>query len=344
MIIPFSLITKSSKVSSVIGFPIDGDLIVLDGQTASIPAGSVKRYNDVIIRSGGVLRITGTAGAWTELGITGNLICDGTIVCRSGYDGEPTHTGGTFSKASSAFGFGTLSYSIVQRNGGAGASGAAYTVGGAGLGGAQNLGRGGGGGGGGSAAPGYKGGNGGAAGSNGQSTSMTIDGKTGPSVIGIATGGTGGGLVDGGNASTSVGGNGAGGGGGGGFYEYVQSNKGGGSSTVAVTCGSGGGGGYRGHHGSGLTIYVAGVLSGSGLIACSGRTGFSGGAGAAANNGNINGGSGGGGAGGSGGKLLIKYKNIGRYISFSVAGGSGGTGGSNGAAGDSGALTLTKII
>lgn len=317
MIVPFSFLEQ--KKSLIVGLATDGTLVVESGQIVLIPEGSVKRYENIIVRSGGILRISGNVGSWTEIGVTKNLICDGIIECRTGYDGESTPASGTFTKTS-AFGLGSLSHTIVQANGGSG--GGVSTA----LGGAQNLGRGGGGGGGGG------GGNGGAGGSNGQAA--------------YYAGGIGGGLVNG-STSNSTGGNGAGGGGGGGRTSYLSTT---GSIRYRYWAG-GGGGGYRGHHGKGLTLYVEGTLAGTGLISCAGRAGFNGG------NGGMNGSyggayGGGGGAGGCGGNMSVRYRDLGRSISFSVAGGAGGIGGNNsagaktgfdGAAGTNGSLSLVKI-
>ena len=300
--------------------PIDGDLLILNGQTVSVAEGSVKQYRNIQINTGGVLQITGTTGAWTEIGCSGDCIVNGQIIARAGYDGEATHSGGSFSKTS-AFGIGTLSYSVAQQNGGAGANGIGVTAS-AGRGGAQAVGIGGGGAGGG------PGGNGGAGGQNGQSSSYP--------------GGAGGGLGNGGNSINDGsgayprGGNGASGGGGG---FLILGTK------IEILYGGGGAGAYKGHHGKGLNLYVEGALSGIGSIICSGRAGFVGGAGVdfsgTGGGDGGGGGGGGGGAGGSGGSLILKYGSLVSTPSISVAGGTGGAGGSgNNAAGASGSSGL----
>jgi hypothetical protein len=324
MIAPFSYLQK--RKTTVVGSPTDGILIVEPGTTVSIPEGSVKKYSDVIIRAGGVLRISGNVGSWTEIGVTGNLICDGLLECRTGYDGEATPITGTFTKTS-AFGLGSLSTSITQANGGAGSSGGNNTS----SGGAQNAGRGGGGGGG-----DINGGNGGAGGSNG--------------VNGTYPAGAGGSLLNGASSGSTTGAVGSGGGGGGSRVTRTIS-FGTSTSTRTYYGGGGGGGGYRGHHGKGLVLYVEGTIGGTGTITCAGRAGFNGGSGCPKIwTYGYSGGSGGGGAGGSGGRLVIRYRDLGRKLSLSVAGGAGGAGGGGtipgaaGAAGAAGVLDLIKII
>lgn len=312
--------------------PVDGDLLVLNGQTVNIAEGSIKQYKSIQIDAGGILQITGTTGAWTEIGCSGNCIVNGQIIARAGYDGTATHNGGTFTK-SSAFGLGNLSYTIAQQNGGAGANGS-FVSATAGIGGSQANGIGGGGAGGG------PGGNGGAGGQNGTSS-------------GSYPGGTGGGLGNGGNSVNDgsnaypIGGNGASGGGGGGYTPGgvpIPKSLGGGT-TSEVAYGGGGAGAYKGHHGKGLVLYVEGSLSGTGSVICSGRAGFVGGAGVdysgtgGADGGG--GGGGGGGAGGSGGSLILKYGSLVSTPSVSVSGGAGGAGGAgNNAAGASGSSGL----
>jgi hypothetical protein len=304
--------------------PIDGDLLILNGQTVSVAEGSVKQYRNIQINTGGVLQITGTTGAWTEIGCSGDCIVNGQIIARAGYDGQATHNGGSFTKTS-AFGIGTLSYSVAQQNGGTGGNGSGVTAS-AGRGGLQANGIGGGGAGGG------PGGNGGAGGLNGQSSNAY-------------PGGTGGGLGNGGNSINDGsnayprGGNGASGGGGG---LYTSSS---GKISIETAYGGGGAGAYKGHHGKGLTLYVEGALSGIGSIICSGRAGFVGGAGVDfSGTGGADGGGGGGGAGGaggSGGSLILKYGSLVSTPSISVAGGAGGAGGAgNNAAGATGSSGL----
>lgn len=320
-VIPFAFI-KKFEPSIVSG--VDGGLIVLNGQTVDVVEGSVKQYSSIDIQTGGILRITGNTGAWTEIGCSGNCIINGQIIARAGYDGQATHGGGSFTKTS-AFGMGALSYSVTQQNGGTGGNGSGVTAT-AGRGGLQANGIGGGGAGGG------PGGNGGAGGENGQSSNSY-------------PGGTGGGLGNGGNSINDGsnayprGGNGASGGGGG---LYAAST---GKISIEFAYGGGGAGAYKGHHGKGLTLYVEGALSGIGSIICSGRAGFIGGAGvdfSGTGGADAGGGGGGaGGAGGSGGALILKYRSLVSSPSISVAGGVGGAGGAgNNAAGASGSIGL----
>lgn len=174
-------------------------LKVLSGQTVDLAGGGVYRYVDVEVESGGTLRITGEAGGWTEILCARDMILNGTILCRAGYDGGSTHGTGTFTKTSE-LGLGALSYSITQRSGNAGAKGADASGGlRGGYGGAQSNGSGGGGGGGARPDP------------------MGYDGENGGSGNGTLRGnGANGGSEYGGNGA-SRGGNGTGGGGGGGY-------------------------------------------------------------------------------------------------------------------------------
>jgi hypothetical protein len=320
MIFPFSLCEE--RKSALVGTPTDGDLVVQSGQTVDIVGGSVLRYRNVNIKSGGTLRITGNTASWTEIGVTGDFTCDGTLVCRAGYPGQSTHgTVGPTSKTS-VFGLGLLSYSIVQRAGGNGGSGEANSA----SGGSGSLGIGGGGGGGNS-----NGGNGGSNGANGQN--------------GTYSGGTGGGLGAGNSTGAYTGASGGSGGGGGGRTTF-SSGFGGTSYRYG---GGGGGGGYKGHHGKGLTLVIDGKIGGSGNILCSGIPGFNGGNGFTTTYG---GGGGGGGAGGSGGFLVVLFRDRSRGIIFSAAGGAGGSGGAagtgginggGGTAGNAGTVVTTRI-
>lgn len=305
---------------------IDGDLVILSGQTIDVAEGTVKQYNSIRIDSGGTLRITGNVGLWTEIGCKNDCIINGQIISRSGYDGESTHAGGTFAKTSN-FGLGNLSYTITQVNGGNGGGGGSF----GGTGGTQLIGIGGGGGGGGGTN--NFGGNGGNGGSNGASTI-------------IGTGGIGGGFLNGENAPIGTpyarGGNGASGGGAG--------NQG---SLNYGIMGGGGGGGYKGHHGKGLVLFVEGIISGLGNINCSGRSGFNGGNGAPITFGTTSkSGGGGGGAGGSGGSIIIRYNKVNSIPNLLVDGGSGGIGGTklgdgsnggNGSLGNNGSYSIKKI-
>jgi hypothetical protein len=296
---------------------VDGDLVVLNGQTVDIPEGSTKNYKSITINTGGTLRITGNTGAWTHIGCKNNCVINGTILARAGIDGQSTHSGGTFNSVSPWGPIGAVSYTIAQANGGAGGNGGAGR-GGAnqGIGGAQASGIGGGGGGGGNDLTTIYGGNGGSGGNSGSVGSGSFGG--GPA-------GSGGGVGNGANANDDIGGSGASGGGSGGNNSFGANDS---------SAGSGGGGGYKGHHGKGLVLYVEGTLSGTGSIDVSGRAGFSAGAGGRArvfNNSPIvgSGGGGGGGAGGSGGKIVLRYTS-GTVPTITLTGGSAGSGGSAG--------------
>jgi hypothetical protein len=314
MIVPFSTIDIGKKKPTTVGTPVDGVLIVQPGQTIDILGGSVMRYRYINIKSGGTLRITGNTASWTEIAVTEDFICNGTLVCRAGYPGEATHaTVGPISKTS-VFGFGSLSYSIVQVSGGDGGRGGMTNKGAFGGSGSSGIG----GGGGGGCTVGLGKGTGGSNGAAGLAGSRY-------------SGGAGGGLGHGANGSFA-GGAGASGGGGGNDIDSV----------------GGGGGGYKGHHGKGLALHINGKLTGSGQILCSGANGFNGGSTLIYEDGR--GGGGGGGAGGSGGSLKIAYRYKNKNIQLSVAGGSGGNGGlggglgsfdgGNGATGNNGSISI----
>jgi hypothetical protein len=281
----------SSSYSSIVT-GADGALNILSGATVDVAEGSVKHYSSINIAAGGTLRITGGAGAWTEIGCSGNCVIDGTILVQTGNFPPATHSGGTFTKTS-AFGLGDLSYTIQQALGGSGSAGVDGAAPGA-----QLNGNGGGGSGSGDSTlygQGLAGGNGESSGGNGSGTT----GGAGNSTLG--------------NGANAVGSNGGTGGGGGG------------GAGINTLYGGGGGGGYRGKHGKGLVLYVEGTISGSGSIFASGGNGFSGGRGAVKTI-LVRGGSGGGGAGGSGGKVIVKYRS-GIAPSISTSAGFGGAGG-----------------
>lgn len=287
-----------------------GDLIVLNGQTVSISAGSILDYDNIQIDAGGVLNIDGSVTQEAViLGAAGNFILNGEIR-------------GTYFGVSSAFTIQTptneeISHSIVQkmggaggRGGGAGDAGGGYGINGPGAGGAAGtLGFGGGGGGAGSNVQG------GAGGTNNGSGNLAGN-NWGPVGAGNST------LGNGGNGSGGTAGNGGGSGGGG--SGGVQ-NPGGASKIT----GAGAGGGYKGRHGLSVYIYIKGNISGSGIINMAGTNGFAGGLSSGNYSFRGTGGGGGGGAGGSGGAIWIRKPSSQPLggISLSVSGGSGGAAG-----------------
>jgi hypothetical protein len=292
--IPFGFMSDSFK-KIISG--IDGDLVIISGQTVDIAEGSVKQYNSIRIDSGGVLRITGNLGLWTEIGCRNNCLINGSIISKAGYSGQSTHSGGIFTKQSE-FNLGLLTYSIVQTNGANGAKGGGFY---GGLGGTQSLGIGGGGGGGASVSssdPGT-----GEIGKNGTNGTFLSGGNGGNGNIAVFY------------SSAIPGGIGGGGSGGKGAY----------SNSEGMWYGTGGGGGgYKGHHGKGLVLYVEEEISGIGSISCSGENGFGGGSGGTSNNSNYkSGGIGGGGAGGSGGRLLVYYRFINETLSPNLSANKG---------------------
>lgn len=361
MMIPFAFIRGKSGSGIVSG--IDGDLVILSGQTIDIPEGSVKQYSSINIATGGTLRITGNTGLWTEIGVAGNFVNNGQVIARAGYDGQSTHNGGTFTKIS-AFGLGNLSYVISQAVGGAGGRGSNTVTQGqasnpnAGLGGSQLNGIGGGGGGGAhdfigvltsagetstsrlntsrggvGGSQGTRGGGYTSGGWNGNSPSGNvnfINGSKGQNYTNRTQSGI---PSSGPSVILSKGGDGGSGGGGG----RIAAGSTGTGNTIYQGMAAGGGGGYKGHHGKGLLLYVEGTYQGTGTILCSGRSGFNGGDGGNGASELVSadeqyskntGGGGGGGAGGSGGRFILRYGALGPNTpSVSVSGGSGGLGG-----------------
>jgi len=330
-VIPFAFL---SPFSSGVVSGADGDLVILNGQTVDVVEGSVKQYNSITINTGGTLRITGSTGAWTEIGCKGNAVINGTIIARAGYDGQVTHGGGTFSKTS-AFNLGTLSYSITQANGGNGGSAANAGTFLGGAGGISFY----------DASRTLSGSGGGGGATNG--LGQMVQGENGGGYLWdgqlyTPTSGSGG-LGNGSTNDRTNGGFGAWGGG--------RGPKDGQDSNRYFS--GGGGSGYKGHHGKGVVLYVEGNLSGTGSLIVSGRNGFNGGASVAFADqdkelfAGISAG-GGAGAGGSGGRLVVRYKT-GTVPSYSVTGGSGGVGGSganagnNGSAGSAGTVSVSTI-
>ena len=226
MILPFAYL---SIVPTGIVSGVDGDLIINSGQTVDVVEGSVKQYNSITINTGGTLRITGSTGAWTEIGCKNNCVINGTIIARAGYDGQSTHAGGTFSKTS-AFGLGTISHSITQANGGNGGNGGNQTTFGGGYGGLSFY----------DASRTLSGSGGGGGSTNGQGQGVQGESGGGYSGFGqIYTPASGsGGLGNGLNNNRSSGGTGAWGGG-----QGAQDSQG---SNTRYS--GGGGSGYKGHH------------------------------------------------------------------------------------------------
>ena len=313
----------------------DGSLTIINGQTIQLTAGSIKDYTNLTINTGGILEITGSTGAFTYIGCSGNLVMNGSIYAR-----ESTFTGYIGGTAPDGR---ALTYTIAQNAGGTGGNGGNRGGGLGGAGGAQSGGHGGGGGGGGAYnGTGYNGGAGGAGGSNGAAGAGTSSGAGGAS-ISSSYGSSGATSQSPFSAYTGAnGGNGANGGGGGG---------GGGYTTGAQNYGGagGGGGGSAGLSGKCLYIRVKGNVSGTGTIYINGANGGSGGTSRNYNNSmSDNGGGGGGGAGGSGGCVFLKCNgtNAGT-VNVTTTGGSGGSGGGStanvgaaGANGNAGSYTI----
>jgi hypothetical protein len=290
---------------------IQGDLVINNGETVNIPAGSIRDYNNVTINAGGTLAITGNSMAITQIGVRFNLVVNG-IIRNEGYYGlDSSYSVVTPSGE-------TIAYSITQSASGRGGNGNApgAAAGGDGVGGY-------GGGGGGAGGPG-RGGYGGTGGSN---NSPGYNSPAGGSRYGLGNYTLGNGL----DGQAVFGGHGGGSGGGGSNYG-----------------GAGGGGGYKGTHGRGLYLYVTGTISGTGQISCAGGNGYNGGLGGPYANGHGAGGGGGGGAGGSGGTLWVRKPAASPFtVPVTVAGGTGGVGGSSssqsGTNGNAGANGLVNV-
>ena len=97
-LIPISFFKNPDNLIKLTG--TDGALVINNGQIVDLIGGSVKQYSSITINAGGILRITGDTGGWTEIGCKGNCIINGSIICRAGYDGQQTHSSGTFTKES----------------------------------------------------------------------------------------------------------------------------------------------------------------------------------------------------------------------------------------------------
>lgn len=318
--LPFGFLA-SQIVSLVDGS--DGDLVVLNGQTIGIPAGSIKSYNSIDIQAGGILEITGPE-AITQIGCKGNFIVNGT------FRGQTAENVALRSIGADNWTGNPYSYTPTQSNGGNGGS----NNNGTGIGGAQALGHGGGGAGGTdnfNCAPNH-GGNGI---SNGDSTTGYENDTGTACVTSIYT--MAGGLANqGGHGSPgnyqaqtnsnnealaftlSPGGNGGGGGGGAApvtHFVFKDQND-------WFVGQSGAGGGARGEHGRSVFILAESGITGTGSINFSGNTGYNGGGITRAQN--LSSGGGGGGAGGSGGSLWIKSSGGVLIPSTTVNGGAGG--------------------
>jgi len=120
------------KISDFV--PIDGDLIISNGQTVDISSGSVKRYSSLNIESGGTLRIIGNNLALTEIAVNGDVTINGQII------GDGFFVGSSINKVSEITGE-NISFNILQASGGNGGASAPTVRGG----GSQHSGNGGGG-------------------------------------------------------------------------------------------------------------------------------------------------------------------------------------------------------
>jgi hypothetical protein len=272
----------------------------------SIAGGRTLVYNNLTINAGVTLTILAANNSIpTIIGVKGTFTNNGTIVANNS-----TYTGTISSTAPDGT---SLSYNILQAQGGYGGNeGGTSAFGGSGAG-------------------GY--GGGGAGGSTLYSGTTYYVGTNG-----YSNNGSSGGSHTGGNGNPGSGTSGGIGGG----------SEGGSGSTYSVESSGGGGGGGNKSNSHGQALYIrTNILAGSGSLILTGGNGFNGGAGADSSyvySGYqpMGGGGGGGGAGGSGGYYLLKYLTGTYSGSCNPArgnpgvGGPGGAGYQNGAAGASG--------
>lgn len=315
-ILPFGFLSPSS-VSLVDGS--DGDLVVLNGQTVQITAGSIKSYNSIDVQAGGILEITGPE-AITQIGCKGNFIVNGT------FRGQTTENVAARAIGADNWLGNPYSYTPVQSSGGRGGNNSIDQR----AGGSQSNGHGGGG-------AGESIGNCGAgSGGNGQSNGGNTTTYFNEFSVCVgsaftAFGGTAnqGGHGSPGNYSNTVstqsaafslayGGNGGGGGGGAGsVFNFVLK-----ATNTWDNGASGAGGGARGVHGRSVFILAESGITGSGSINFSGGAGYNGGG--VTGSSNLASGGGGGGAGGTGGSLWIKSAGGVVIPTTTIAGGAGG--------------------
>jgi hypothetical protein len=316
---------SSSKNAASLGPPApdllsgaDGALS-LNGTTAYIDAGDIKRYSSMSIINNGQLIVRGyslgfyvnNGSSPTAIGCSGNCTINtgGKIVVKENAL-EPDDFGGphTFNLSlpwDSAVA--TASYSITQNLGGYGGE----TNGGGGIGGSDY------------ATTGH--GSGAGALNNGGNADTIEDWG----VSGYGGDGTAAGLGGGGSWPVSSG------------FSFTGEFGTGGETGSGISVGGGGAGGGRGAHGGCLYLQVEGTLSVNGVVIdASGSNGGVGGEGGAADTPDdfsFGGGSGGGGAGGSGGKVIVRYK-LGAFVSgnCNVAAGVGGVAGNPGIGIDNG--------
>lgn len=267
-----------------VGWPFgnDGPLLITNGNTVNLAAGSVMDYSSIQIDVGGTLDIqTGTditvLGSLGDVTINGNITCDGINFYGGSYSLNTPNFDGTLTGE-------LVGYSINQQNGGGGGSGGSTPKGAnGGGGGSQGYGSGGGGGGGsgtnginqqsnggggGTGGPltgggggagglvdnaqGGNGGTGGTSGLHGQALYIKTRGSilgTGAILMNGSNGNNGGGGAAGSSSGADAGGGGGGGGGSGGnggniWLRYQGTNAG--TVSLQVYAGGGGGGGGGG--------------------------------------------------------------------------------------------------
>ena len=293
----------------------DGDLVIASGSTVTLSPGTLKNYRNLTVQSGGVLEIS-DGGSWTMIGVSGNLIVDGTIRSINS-----THTGGTFNATApnklGVLSGESLSFSCSQNSGGNGGNSRQRGYGGGGT----SSGNGGGG-------AGDDGGGGGA--------SLTRGGDGGPTSGGAGSFGFG-------DPGDNAGSRGGGGGGfrgrhGGAIYLKVKGNiSGSGSVNVNGSNGTAGGSGsgYNENYTYQCNPHDVCTQSDGKGTCLAGETQYD----TCTGTYNWGGGGGGGGAGGSGGSIVIRSRQQLEGVQFYYGAGAGGGGGSggNGAGGGGGA-------
>jgi len=299
----------------------DGDLVILNGQTVQITAGSIKSYNSIDIQLGGILEIVG-AEAITQIGCRNSFICNGI------FRGRTTQDVGTKSIGADNWLGLPWSHTQSQSAGGRGGPGN-QSNGGGGNGGNQVNGHAGGGGGFSNGVTSCVQANGGNGNANGANQNIYYNNGICSAAPATSFGGTGnqGGHGSPGtiaNAQTSLaiaisssyGGNGGGGGGGAGMAESLVIK-----ATTYFSGFSGAGGGARGEHGRHVFILAEKGITGTGIIDFGGGAGYNGGG----QIGFHNGGGGGGGAGGAGGAVWIRHFGASVTPTIITSGGAGGS-------------------
>ncbi len=327
----------------VVSAATHGDLNIGNGENVEIPSGGKRQYGDLVVASGGTLKLA-DGGGITELEVLGNCRIDGVVLANNG-----KHLTGTWN-STSVLGD-TLTHAITQVGAGVGGSGEGDPV--------YNYG---------SATLWFQYGNefqhqGGSAiqvgdkftysGSGTVYTISSFNGNTGAVSPNYHSGGgpfscTMTRAMVGGDGGLNDEGNGGGGGrsfkfgalGGSAATEFAAGVGAGQDDPAAdeygedgvhsVSQSEAGSGGFRGMHGQGIFI-KARRIDGIGTINASGQKGGDGGNGAEYDSAGtlFANGAGGGAAGGCGGNIWLRYKSGTPSLTLNVAAGERGTAGTN---------------